>query len=121
MPSIRRGRPFSRLHARTQPTRAELASMLVSRKIEQMERGAILHSRRIPLRKVIRIPFPTGTRTPAEGWNSLWGNGVRDAAAEQNALVDVRRPPRYAFDEDERPQVERDEAYARRMDAWKRT
>ena len=27
-----------RLHARTQPTRAELASMLVSRKIEQMER-----------------------------------------------------------------------------------
>lgn len=28
-----------RLHARTQPTRAELASMLVSKKIEQMERG----------------------------------------------------------------------------------
>ena len=53
-----------RLHARTQPTRAELASMLVSRKIERWS-AAIRRSRRNPLSKVIRIPFPTGTRTPA--------------------------------------------------------
>lgn len=109
-----------RLHARTQPTRAELASMLVSRKIEQMERGNPAFEND-PSREGDSDSVPDRNEDArSKGWNSLWGNGVRDAEAEQNALVDVRRPPRYAFDEDERPQVERDEAYARRMDAWEK-
>lgn len=109
-----------RLHARTQPTRAELASMLVSRKIEQMERGNPAFEKD-PSQEGDSDSVPDRNEDArSKGWNSLWGNGVRDAAAEQNALVDVRRPPRYAFDEDERPQVERDEAYARRMDAWEK-
>lgn len=109
-----------RLHARTQPTRAELASMLVSRKIEQMERGNPAFEKD-PSREGDSDSVPDRNEAArSKGWNSLWGNGVRDAEAEQNALVDVRRPPRYAFDEDERPQVERDEAYARRMDAWEK-
>ena len=109
-----------RLHARTQPTRAELASMLVSRKIEQMERGNPAFEKD-PSREGDSDSVPDRNEDArSKGWNSLWGNGVRDAEAEQNALVDVRRPPRYAFDEDERPQVERDEAYARRMDAWEK-
>lgn len=109
-----------RLHARTQPTRAELASMLVSRKIEQMERGNPAFEKD-PSQEGDSDSVPDRNEDArSKGWNSLWGNGVRDAEAEQNALVDVRRPPRYAFDEDERPQVERDEAYARRMDAWEK-
>lgn len=109
-----------RLHARTQPTRAELASMLVSRKIEQMERGNPAFEKD-PSQEGDSDSVPDRNEDArCKGWNSLWGNGVRDAEAEQNALVDVRRPPRYAFDEDERPQVERDEAYARRMDAWEK-
>lgn len=109
-----------RLHARTQPTRAELASMLVSRKIEQMERGNPAFEKD-PSQEGDSDSVPDrNADARSKGWNSLWGNGVRDAEAEQNALVDVRRPPRYAFDEDERPQVERDEAYARRMDAWEK-
>lgn len=109
-----------RLHARTQPTRAELASMLVSRKIEQMERGNPAFEKD-PTQEGDSDSVPDRNEdTRSKGWNSLWGNGVRDAEAEQNALVDVRRPPRYAFDEDERPKVERDEAYARRMDAWEK-
>ena len=109
-----------RLHARTQPTRTELASMLVSRKIEQMERGNPAFEKD-PSREGDSDSVPDRNEDArSKGWNSLWGNGVRDAEAEQNALVDVRRPPRYAFDEDERPQVERDEAYARRMDAWEK-
>lgn len=109
-----------RLHARTQPTRAELASMLVSRKIEQMERGNPAFEKD-PSQEGDSDSVPDRNEDArSKGWNSLWENGVRDAAAEQNALVDVRRPPRYAFDEDERPQVERDEAYARRMDAWEK-
>lgn len=109
-----------RLHARTQPTRAELASMLVSRKIEQMERGNPAFEKD-PSQEGDSDSVPDRNEDArSKGWNSLWGNGVRDAAAEQNALVDVRRPPRYAFDEDERPKVERDEAYARRMDAWEK-
>lgn len=109
-----------RLHARTQPTRAELASMLVSRKIEQMERGNPAFEKD-PSQEGDSDSVPDRYEDArSKGWNSLWENGVRDAAAEQNALVDVRRPPRYAFDEDERPQVERDEAYARRMDAWEK-
>lgn len=109
-----------RLHARTQPTRAELASMLVSRKIEQMERGNPAFEND-PSREGDSDSVPDRNEDArSKGWNSLWGNGVRDAEAEQNALVDVRRPPRYAFDEDEHPQVERDEAYARRMDAWEK-
>ena len=109
-----------RLHARTQPTRAELASMLVSRKIEQMERGNPAFEKD-PSQECDSDSVPDRNEDArSKGWNSLWGNGVRDAEAEQNALVDVRRPPRYAFDEDERPQVERDEAYARRMDAWEK-
>ena len=109
-----------RLHARTQPTRAELASMLVSRKIEQMERGNPAFEKD-PSQEGDSDSIPDRNEDArSKGWNSLWGNGVRDAEAEQNALVDVRRPPRYAFDEDERPQVERDEAYARRMDAWEK-
>ena len=109
-----------RLHARTQPTRAELASMLVSRKIEQMERGNPAFEKD-PSQEGDSDSVPDRNEDArSKGWNSLWGNGVRDAEAEQNALVDVRRPPRYAFDEDERPKVERDEAYARRMDAWEK-
>ena len=109
-----------RLHARTQPTRAELASMLVSRKIEQMERCNPAFEKD-PSQEGDSDSIPDRNEDArSKGWNSLWGNGVRDAEAEQNALVDVRRPPRYAFDEDERPQVERDEAYARRMDAWEK-
>lgn len=109
-----------RLHARTQPTRTELASMLVSRKIKQMERGNPAFEKD-PSREGDSDSVPDRNEDArSKGWNSLWGNGVRDAEAEQNALVDVRRPPRYAFDEDERPQVERDEAYARRMDAWEK-
>lgn len=109
-----------RLHARTQPTRAELASMLVSRKIEQMERGNPAFEKD-PSQEGDSDSVPDrNADARSKGWNSLWGNGVRDAEAEQNALVDVRRPPRYVFDEDERPQVERDEAYARRMDAWEK-
>ena len=109
-----------RLHARTQPTRAELASMLVSKKIEQMERGNPAFEKD-PSQEGDSDSVPDRNEDArSKGWNSLWENGVRDAAAEQNALVDVRRPPRYAFDEDERPQVERDEAYARRMDAWEK-
>lgn len=109
-----------RLHARTQPTRAELASMLVSRKIEQMERGNPAFEKDPPQEGDSDSVPDRNKDARSKGWNSLWGNGVRDAEAEQNALVDVRRPPRYAFDEDERPQVERDEAYARRMDAWEK-
>lgn len=71
-----------RLHARTQPTRAGLASMLVSRKIEQMERGN-----------------PAFEKDPSQ-------EGDSDSVPDRN--------------EDERPQVERDEAYARRMDAWEK-
>ena len=109
-----------RLHARTQPTRAELASMLVSRKIEQMERGNPAFEKD-PSQQGDSDSVPDrNEEARSKSWNSLWGNGVRDAEAEQNALVDVRRPPRYAFDEDERPQVERDEAYARLMDAWEK-
>ena len=109
-----------RLHARTQPTRAELASMLVSRKIEQMERGNPAFEKD-PSQEGDSDSVPDRNEDArSKVWNSLWGNGVRDAEAEQNALVDVRRPPRYAFDEDERPKVERDEAYARRMDAWEK-
>lgn len=109
-----------RLHARTQPTRAELASMLVSKKIEQMERGNPAFEKD-PSQEGDSDSVPDQNEDArSKGWNSLWGNGVREAEAEQNALVDVRRPPRYAFDEDERPQVERDEAYARRMDAWEK-
>ena len=109
-----------RLHARTQPTRAELASMLVSRKIEQMERGNPAFEKD-PSQQGDSDSVPDRNKEArSKSWNSLWGNGVRDAEAEQNALVDVRRPPRYAFDEDERPQVERDEAYARLMDAWEK-
>lgn len=109
-----------RLHARTQPTRAELASMLVSRKIEQMELGNPAFEKD-PSQEGDSDSVPDRNEDArSKGWNSLWGNGVRDAEAEQNALVDVRRPPRYAFDEDERPKVERDEAYARRMDAWEK-
>ncbi len=108
-----------RLHARTQPTRAELASMLVSRKIEQMERGNPAFEKD-PSQEGDSDSVPTERGRPQQGSELALGNGVRDAEAEQNALVDVRRPPRYAFDEDERPQVERDEAYARRMDAWEK-
>lgn len=109
-----------RLHARTQPTRAELASMLVSRKIEQMERGNPAFEKN-PSQEGDSDSVPDRNEDArSKGLNSLWGNGVRDAEAEQNALVDVRRPPRYAFDEDERPKVERDEAYARRMDTWEK-
>lgn len=109
-----------RLHARTQPTRAELASMLVSRKIEQMERGNPAFEKDPSQEGKLNSVPDQNEDARSKGWNSLWGNGVRDAEAEQNALVDVRRPPRYAFDENERPQVERDEAYARRMDAWEK-
>lgn len=109
-----------RLHARTQPTRAELASMLVSEKIEQMERGNPAFEKDPSQEGKLNSVPDRNEDARSKGWNSLWGNGVRDAEAEQNALVDVRRPPRYAFDEDERPQVERDEAYARRMDAWEK-
>lgn len=109
-----------RLHARAQPTRAELASMLVSKKIEQMERGNPAFEKD-PYQEGESDSVPDQNDDACnKGWNPLWGNGVRDAEAEQKALVDVRRPPRYAFDEDERPQVERDEAYARRMDAWEK-
>ena len=84
-----------RLHARTQPTRAELASMLVSRKIEQMERGNPAFEND-PSREGDSDSVPDRNEDArSKGWNSLWGNGVRDAEAEQNALVDVRRPPRY--------------------------
>lgn len=71
-----------RLHARTQPTRAELASMLVSRKIEKMELGN-----------------PAFEKDPSQ-------EGDSDSVPDRN--------------EDERPKVERDEAYARRMDAWEK-
>lgn len=55
-----------RLHARTEPS-PRVPNWLRCWSPGRLSRwsAAILRSRRIPLRKVIRIPFPTGTRTPA--------------------------------------------------------
>lgn len=65
-----------RLHARTQPTRAELASMLVSRKIEQMERGNPAFEKD-PSQEGDSDSVPDrNADARSKGWNSLWGNGV---------------------------------------------
>lgn len=105
-----------RLKARSQPARSELASKLASRSIAEMERGNPAFA------QDPKDMEPDNTRgkteTPdnpkgasivpgispdarTQGWNAMWGNGVKAAEAEQAAMVDVRRPPQYAFEDDE--------------------
>lgn len=126
-----------RLKARSQPARAELASKLASRSIAEMERGNPAFSKegetandnarsQAEQGKTAsgNRPAPVDGISPdprTQGWNALWQNGVKAAQAEQEAMVDVRRPPQYGFDDEKTDQVERDAAYARRMDDWEKT
>lgn len=126
-----------RLKARSQPARAELASKLASRSIAEMERGNPAFSKdgeapndtaksqddRDKTASGKRPALVDGISPDArtQGWNALWQNGVKAAQAEQEAMVDVRRPPQYGFDDEKTDQLERDAAYARRMDDWEKT
>lgn len=126
-----------RLKARSQPARAELASKLASRSIAEMERGnpafskeeeatndnAKSHAEEGEAARGRRPALVDGISPDArtQGWNALWQNGVKAAQAEQEAMVDVRRPPQYGFDDEKTDQLERDAAYARRMDDWEKT
>lgn len=119
-----------RLKARSQPARAELASKLASRSIAEMERGNPAFSKEEEASNDHgktandKRPAPVDGISPdarTQGWNTLWQNGVKAAQAEQEAMVDVRRPPQYGFDDEKTDQLERDAAYARRMDDWEKT
>ena len=126
-----------RLKARSQPARAELASKLASRSIAEMERGNPAFSKedeatndnaesQAEQGKTAsgNRPAPVDGISPdarTQGWNALWQNGVKAAQAEQEGMVDVRRPPQYGFDDEKTDQLERDAAYARRMDDWEKT
>ena len=124
-----------RLKARSQPARAELASKLAGRSIAEMERGNPAFAQDPkdmepdntrgktetpdnPKAEAIVPGISPDART--QGWNAMWGNGVKAAEAEQAAMVDVRRPPQYAFDEEEASTLARDASYAERMDAWEK-
>ena len=63
-----------RLHARTQPTRAELASMLVSKKIEQMERGNPAFEKDPSQEGKLNSVPDQNEDARSKSWNSLWGN-----------------------------------------------
>lgn len=124
-----------RLKARSQPARSELASKLAGRSIAEMERGNPAFAQdpnemepdttrgktetSDNLKTAAIVPgISPDART--QGWNAMWGNGVKGAAAEQAAMVDVRRPPQYAFEDDETDALARDASYAERMDAWEK-
>lgn len=124
-----------RLKARSQPARSELASKLAGRSIAEMERGNPAFAQDPndmepdttrgktetpddPKAAAIVPGISPDART--QGWNAMWGNGVKAAEAEQAAMVDVRRPPQYAFDEEEASTLARDASYAERMDAWEK-
>lgn len=126
-----------RLKARSQPARAELASKLASRSIAEMERGNPAFSKEgeatndndksqadqgeTPSDKRPALVDGISADARTQGWNALWQNGVKAAQAEQEAMVDVRRPPQYGFDDVKADQLERDALYARRMDDWEKT
>lgn len=124
-----------RLKARSQPARAELASKLAGRSITEMERGNPAFAQdpkdKEPDNTRGKTEMPDTPKAAAivsgispdprtQGWNAMWGNGVKAAEAEQAAMVDVRRPPQYAFDEEEASTLARDASYAERMDAWEK-
>ena len=123
-----------RLKARSQPARSELASKLAGRSIAEMERGNPAFAKdpkdREPDNTRGKTETPDNPKGASivpgispdartQGWNAMWGNGVKAAEAEQAAMVDVRRPPQYAFD-DEAGALARDASYAERMDAWEK-
>lgn len=124
-----------RLKARSQPARSELASKLAGRSIAEMERGNPAFAQdpkdREPDNTRGKTETPDNPKDAAivpgispdartQGWNAKWGNGVKAAEAEQAAMVDVRRPPQYAFEDDEAGALARDASYAERMDAWEK-
>lgn len=124
-----------RLKARSQPARSELASKLAGRSIAEMERGNPAFAQdpkdMEPDNTRGKTETPDNTKAAAivpgispdartQGWNAMWGNGVKAAEAEQAAMVDVRRPPQYAFEDDEAGALARDASYAERMDAWEK-
>lgn len=124
-----------RLKARSQPARSELASKLAGRSIAEMERGNPAFAQdpkdREPDNTRGKTETPDDAKAAAivpgispdartQGWNAMWGNGVKAAEAEQSAMVDVRRPPQYAFEDDEAGALARDASYAERMDAWEK-
>lgn len=124
-----------RLKARSQPARSELASKLAGRSIAEMERGNPAFAQdpkdMEPDNTRGKTETPDNPKAAAivpgispdartQGWNAMWGNGVKAAEAEQAAMVDVRRPPQYAFEDDEAGALARDASYAERMDAWEK-
>ena len=124
-----------RLKARSQPARSDLASKLAGRSIAEMERGNPAFAQdpkdMEPDNTRGKTETPDNPKAAAivpgispdprtQGWNAMWGNGVKAAEAEQAAMVDVRRPPQYAFEDDEAGALARDASYAERMDAWEK-